>query len=142
MRPDTSVVLLTVPRTGTGFFSKLLRPHFTPIGMTDTGNVKRGLVVSHVSMDGLELLANARGNSLVVTTWREWGKVRNSFRRHGDSFELFQMHFTAWVALVLGFNPIVLTVEPEYEGVSREDRLASLGEKLGINLQTDWEPVN
>lgn len=136
-----SLIMLTVPRTGTGFFLKLLSQHFKLIGMSDVHSGKTGLVISHVNVSSLRLLKYLP-NSVILTTWRDWEKVRESFTRHGDSLNLFNMHFTAWNNLVAGFNPLVVTVEPEYEGISREDRLANLGDALGIKLETDWKPVN
>lgn len=135
------IILLTVPRTGTGFFKKLLRQHFKLIGFSDARFGVGGLLVSHVSMSSIEAISDIT-NSIVVTTWRDWTKVKDSFIRHGDSLELFQTHFEAWEALVSKFDPIVLTVEDEYKGVSRETLLAGLGHRLGVNLETDWEPVN
>ncbi len=124
------IILLTVPRTGTGFFKKLLLQN----GVKD-------LVVSHVSMAGVDAL---EGNhyTWIITTWRDWTKVKESFLKHGDSLELFQEHFEAWEALVSRFDPIVLTVEDEYKGVPRETLLAGLAYRFGIDLETDWEPVN
>ena len=125
-----SPILLTVPRTGTGFFSRLL---LQPCGTS--------LTTSHVSPASITLLDRI-SNPFIITTWRDWGKVKDSFLHHGDSLELFDMHFVAWLKLISIFDPLILTVEPEYNGVSREARLTILGELLGTNLETDWEPVN
>ena len=51
-----TLIMLTVPRTGTGFFKKLLDQHFKPISMGDARCGVEGLVVSHVSMAGVEMV--------------------------------------------------------------------------------------
>ncbi len=135
------LIMLTVPRTGTGFFKKLLSQHFKPISMGDARCGVSGLVVSHVSMDGVEMLVDIP-SALIITTWRDWEKVKKSFLNHGDSLELFEMHLSAWEELVSRFDPMILTVEDTCGSFSKEDRLAFLGYTLGINLETDWAPVN
>lgn len=136
-----SPILLTIPRTGTGFFKKLLLQHYKPIGLSDVVAGEVGLVVSHVSRASLEQLEKVT-NPFVITTWRNWDKVQESFNKHGDPIRLFDAHNIAWTGLVRQYKPFILTIEPDYNYVSREARLTILGELLGIEFSTDWTPVN
>ncbi len=129
------LILQTIPRTGTGFFLKVLSQHF----QLTSPRAKKGLAVSHVSEAGLDLLTSLSYPHLVLTTWRDWEKVRESFTRYGDA--TFEEQFVIWERLVSLHDPIVLTVEREYCGVTREEILLSLGNRLGVCFDTDWKPV-
>jgi len=136
-----TVIFLTVPRTGTGFFLNLLKPHFNLIGMSDAAQGLGGLVISHISLAAVDSIDDIR-NPIIITTWRDWRRVQNSFINYKDSLDLLDKHIEAWKVLILRFAPLILTVEDEYGGFSKEERLAALGRKLDINFETDWKPVN
>ncbi len=128
---NKTLVFLTVPRTGTAFFMKILGRHYP------------SMAVYHVSTSAFPRLDRAlctRPAPVVITTWRDWNKVRASFRKHGDVN--FDAYYISWLRLVREYDPAILTVELEYQGVSRHKRLSDLGRRLGVKFETDWVPVD
>ncbi len=150
------VILITVPRSGGGFFEKVLSQHFLPVGMGSTIEQEDGFVSTHVSSDGLRVLNQVLdkhppgAKPLILTTWRDWEKVKASFQKRGDPVGSpekpvpgsFYWHFAAWEELVRKFRPMIVTIEPEYKRMTRSHCLAALGKKLGVKFKTDWVPVN
>ena len=137
-----SVFLLTIPRTATIFFQDLLGPY---IGWCGTGQCKAGVAPGgvssmHITDSGFRCVDDAVSNGVhLLTTWRDPDKVKQSFAKHGDND--FEVYFQAWERLVSEYDPLIVTVEPEYNGISRERRLKALGDKLGLTLETDWVPI-
>ncbi len=94
----------------------------------------------HITDSGFQYVDDAVSNGVhLVTTWRGLDKVKRSFAKHGDVD--FDDYFPAWERLVSEYDPTIVTVEPEYKGVTRDQRLEALGDKLGLTLETDWVPV-
>lgn len=109
-------LLVTVPHTGTRFFQQLI-----------------GCKALHVSPAALE---QARAHDgVLITTIRDWDDVQESWKRRGrdQSFPEALM----WWAELLTFNPVIVSIDCQ-----REERLARLSEALGMDLKTDWMPVD
>ena len=142
MANHRSVFLLTIPRTGTTFFQHLLGRYIGQCGTSQckAGVAPGGVSAMHITDSGFQYVDDAVSNGVhLVTTWRELDKVKRSFAKHGDVD--FDDYFPAWERLVSEYDPTIVTVEPEYKGVTRDQRLEALGDKLGLTLETDWVPV-
>ena len=130
-----NIALVTIPGTGTRFFDNLLKSHYPKTSFEDDG-----LTTGHVNEDLLTRLKKIR--PFIVTTWRPYEKIEDTLiRREFEPMERLPMHWKAWKHLMIRFGPFVVTIEPSYQGVSRETLLKHLGRKLGIELETDWAPV-
>jgi hypothetical protein len=130
-----NIALVTIPGTGTRFFNNILSWHYPKTAFEDDG-----LTTGHVNGDLLERLAGIK--PFVVTTWRPYGSISETLRRRDfNPMSHLPMHWKAWERLVEEFNPAIVTIEPTFRGQTREQRLADLGRRLGITLETDWTPV-
>ncbi len=126
---------MTIPGTGTRFFDGLLSKHYKKTSFEDDG-----LTTGHVNDDLLDRLKGIK--PFIVTTWRPYADIEGTLkRREFEPMERLPMHWEAWKRLVVDFAPFVVTVEPVYRGIPREQWLERLGERLGVALETDWVPV-
>lgn len=126
-----TVCLATIPHTGTQFFTQLLRQHFKPGGF-DRG----GLVSLHVTPDSLPMIRTHRRNMILVTTIRDWPSVKRSWEVRGRNLAEWDRYVSDWLDL-LTLDPIIVSVDSH-----RDERLRRLSRTLGVDLVTDWAPVN
>jgi hypothetical protein len=130
-----NLCLATVPGTGTRFFNELLSQYFPKTSFEDGG-----LTTLHVNDDLLERIEKV--NPFIVTTWRPYEHIEKTLKNRDFSpMERLPKHWDAWKRLVIRFAPEVVTIEKDFLGIPREDCLERLGEKLGVDLETDWVPV-
>ena len=130
-----TVVLCTVPHTGTQFVRSILCRHMPDV---DFGGL-HGLVTVHATDAALDQIAEHAGwISALVTTVRDREAVRVSWERRGKSLPLLDTYWSRWERMVAARNPIIVSVDAP----DREDRLVALGRALGLSLETDWRPVN
>lgn len=132
-----SIVLCTVPHTGTQFFHHLLAEHFTPMGLDGLEAGERGLVSVHVYGPHLDRLQRIRNRFVLATTERDKAKVRASWINRRKKLERFD---EAWALheRLMTMNPFVLSVDAE----DRDRRLREFSKRIGVDLKTDWAPVN
>lgn len=137
-----AVALLTVPRTGTGFFRELLRQHLPDAAWGDFEAGRGGFLSEHVSQATIERLAEMSRLPEIVTTWRPRLKVEASHAARGDDLGVLARQWSAWLGMRWQFPHHLVTVEPSYCGKPREELLQELGRALGFQFSTNWEPVN
>lgn len=130
------VFLLTVPCTGTLFFRDLLLEHYRTSSMGEV-MAEGGACITHISADALKHAALQWVP--IVTTWRPPERVVASWEKRGWDLELLKAHQQAWERLVDEFDPLVVTVEKKYKSKTRNKLLTALGDKLGVELKTDWK---
>lgn len=130
----TSVILATVPHTGTQFFYKLLQQHFPPMGFDEVG--KRGCIAVHTVPANMELIHAHRRSITLVTTLRDEAAVLNSWKQRGRDLSKWDEAWSCWRDL-LELKPIIVSVDD-----AREARLRALERALGVEFETDWTPEN
>ena len=109
-----------------------------------------GLIVQHLNPGAYnpDVILRRCGrwpDPVFVTTWRDWRDVRESWRRvswpseqEDEQDAVFSRRKTEWYHMVKQRDPFIVTFEQSYEGLTRDERLGRLGQRLGIPLTTDW----
>jgi len=128
-----TVCLATIPHTGTTFFAQLIGQHFK---LGDHATMSGGLISMHVTPHSLPLIREHRRNLHLVTTIRDWSKVRASWEQRGRDMSEWDRYLGDWLDL-LTLDPFIVSVDSH-----REARLLRLSRALGVVLTTDWAPVN
>jgi hypothetical protein len=119
------VVLATIPCTGTQFWLKLL---------IDEGiEVKRFHTTDKQMPDILEYKDDP--DYLFVTTYRDMNKLIYTWDTVSIPFDRDQC-IRNWYRL-MAFHPICVSVDTD-----KEASLQVLSSALGIEIKTDWAPVN
>lgn len=129
------IVLMTVPHTGTKFFTALLEHHFPRVGPKDLIKGVHGFHPMHVSRPNIELLTEIRSPT-VITTVRDREKVKRSWLARGKKLDTLEQAWREHDDLIRLWAPIVVSVDND-----RERRLKDLGKRLGVTFETDWTPV-
>jgi len=137
MKTDRPIILVTVPHTGTSFFRDLLRAHFAQRTYRDLFEGADGFCVMHVTEDTIADIA-AIADPVLVTTTRDPGAVKLSYRRRGESLDALADYWKRWWDMVCQYKPYVVSVDSP----RRDELLAELGGALGVEFATDWAPVN
>ena len=118
------IILCTIPGTGTHFFKKLLEDHgfdVKAIHCTDNGlNIVRDEIVN---------------GSTLVTTWRYISDIYKSWDKNNRDLNADD-YLEGWYRL-FQWEPVVVSFDSD-----KEARLELLSAVLGVELKTDWEPVN
>lgn len=126
---------MTVPHTGTKFFTALLAQHFPQVGPKALIKGESGFHPMHVSRSNIEVLSEIR-NPTVITTIRDREKVRQSWEARGKKRDTLEQAWREWEIMCRMWAPIVVSVDDD-----RERRLKELGKRLNVTFETDWTPV-
>lgn len=119
------IILATIPHTGTWFFEKLLKDH---------GFAVETMHVTRNSMPRVKIMVDQ--GMPVVTTVRSLDKVRESWAVRNRPLDQWCEHLECWFEL-MAYKPHIVSVDCQ-----KEERLEALGDALGVQFKTKWEPVN
>lgn len=133
------ILLVTIPHTGTQFFSRLLEQHFNRIGFVEmeTNPLATGYVQRHTTPETMAWLPKVRQSVTLLTTERDRDAMNASYRRRGKKPNQIDVKFMPCYRELLKMEPIVMSVDAP----DREKRLVELGRALGVVFKTDWAPV-
>jgi hypothetical protein len=95
-----------------------------------------GFAAVHVWGGHVERLRGLR-DVVLATTERDPEKVRRSWVNRGHKMETLDRCWREY-AEILEMAPFVLSVDAP----DRERRLREFGKVVGVDLETDWAPVN
>ena len=128
------IVCPTVPHTGTHFMHKLLA------GV----DVERVVIVHPYPDQVAELKALVMSGNPCIIPLRHSDDVRASWKKYGKDVHNFAgMTIEEWYIALYGIaDAAVKLFYIEIDSPDRRDvQLAEINHKLGLELETDWEPV-
>jgi hypothetical protein len=138
------IVFAPLPHTGSEFFRRLFQDNGFPLALTlDEALAGKQWVRQEFpdlgsGTEQLDRLLAARPDAVAVTTIRDWSKVEATWRARGSNMRfLSDRYFPGWLDFMQKHDPVIVSVDSH-----REARLARLSAVLGIELATDWTPVN
>ncbi len=118
------IILCTIPGTGTHFFKDLLEGHGFDVKAI------------HCTENGLKIVEDEIVNgSTLVTTYRDVPDIYENWGNNNRDLDAGK-YFEGWYQLEQ-YCPVTVSIDN-----NREARLNLLGQVLGVQLNTDWEPVN
>jgi hypothetical protein len=94
-----------------------------------------GFAVLHITDHALERLEGLK-NYTLVTTDRDFMDMMDSWERRGRDLAELPDYVVRWEKL-LEMGAVVVSIDGD-----RNKRLRNLSQVLGVNLETDWVPVN
>ena len=90
----------------------------------------------HCTENGLKIVEDEVLNgSILVTTWRDVPDLYENWGNNNRDLDAGK-YFEGWYRLEQ-YCPVTVSIDN-----NREARLNLLGQVLGVQLNTDWEPVN
>jgi hypothetical protein len=135
-----NIVVPTIQHTGTGFVTKLLIKKFNHASLGDKYRDRDTVFIGHIVKQEQVLFAKEKLKACIcIVPLRHPFVVWESWKRQGDTdFDYFRQGWMNLVEQIDPYNPYYLPLDVD----DRKSYLDLINTQTGLELKTDWEPVD
>lgn len=131
------IIIPTVQHTGTHRIAKLFPMGWTWAALNEevTGNI---LKVGHINENSIENIKNLVKYYPAIIPLRHPYRVEESWKRRGKCPGEMERHYRLLINELAPLNPSFIAIDTD----QRQAQLDQVNEKLGLNLETNWDVLN